>query len=376
MRFDKGLIAAFFLLGACAGGPAPPPSAPPSPSASAPERYDDGGYFTTADPVAAEVLKAAIQRGADPSIADPWPDLRIYSECLERDREFSRVEIWGNGIGIWNGERQFILERQQILAILELLEERQLLRMKSIYGGRDDPKPGEPGQGGAGPGREVVERQEGAALRVVCRMLLEVDGHAHQSNQLDRGRLSEELVALSREVLSRVREVALRGTSAETLGAGLAKMADGTLAPEALSLLLNKRPEASAEDGGARNGRAGDGFLLRIQGRRITSSLYHRETGYGGERELILSPEAIGEIAALLAASDLSSMPKNLYATHYTDLTVAVLSHEARVQARRFSGMTPNQHGEPQGRFNNLVVVLTELGKRVRADGEPVPEED
>jgi len=344
--------------GACAGGGGKPPRAaagggkpalldqPPAEG----ERYDDGGYFVAADPALTTALARAIA-------GDGWEGLHILSECQEESGRSSQVLIWGNGVGLWNRERQFTLDRSQITRILQAFETYEFPRLRDVYGGKSDPTPHPPGQEGGA-----------AALRVVCRISLELGGVRKAANQLDIGRFSRELVALSRSVLDICRQPAETGVTAESLDDGLAKIARGQLAPEALSILLHKKPDR-------RTGGGREGFLLRIDGRRATNRAFGQVEGYGEERRLELGDGDLAAIAERLRASHVDELPANLYATDYTDFTVIVLNRERRVQARQFSGMTPNTHGDYQEDFIALAATLTELGQRVLAEGEVVPEE-
>jgi hypothetical protein len=152
-------------------------------------------------------------------------------------------------------------------------------------------------------------------------------------------------------------ELGRSGEGAATLSEGLAKIADGRLAPETLTLQLH-RPNEGPNDPAV-------GWLLRLEAGTATVETHTRAAGYGEPRTLPLSPGDIAELARLLADASLETLPGNLYAPRYTDLTVEVLARQKVIQARRFADIGPETYGESQRRFDRVVDALERLRRRI-----------
>jgi hypothetical protein len=322
------------------GGAAAPGEASVAGAAGEAGRTAAGGESTVGEEGAGVDLARALDRAL---AAGTWDELHIVTECFDRDA-FLQVELFGDGVGIWNGERQFALERSELLGLVERFRRAGFAGFKELYG---------KGEKDAGPPT--------AALRVICRVALTLDGATKQSVQVSEGRRSPELQALAEKVLGRCREPGAAGVAAADLADGLRKVADGRLAPQTLSLLLHRKPEPEAVAAGEA------AFLLRLEGRTLTVLPYRPGAGYGEAAVLELAPEDLSRLAAALIENRAGELPDNLWAEHYTDLVVEVLDREARVQARRFAGMTPATHGEAQRRFDRIYQVLAELARRALA---------
>lgn len=321
----------------CATGGSPGAARGPSGPAAAEAQAEPAA---AADPAVAAALARALDQG--------WGELHLTVECQRAEGGFEAVEVFGSGVGIWDGKRQFELHRDQVAALLAALRDAEFGALREVYGGRDDPR--------------VPPRDEAAALRVTCRIVLRLDGVARQSAQLDRGRQSEELRELAHRLLDLCRAPAATGVTAADLAAGLGKVAAGELAPESLELLVHRRPE---------QGGPGAGWLLRLAGRRATSREIEDGGGFGDPVRLDLAQDELAALARLLVDQGVADLPINLYADHYTDLVVKVLDREARIQARRFAGMTPATHGAKQERFDRIWHELAQLHRRVSAEGGP-----
>ncbi len=146
---------------------------------------------------------------------------------------------------------------------------------------------------------------------------------------------------------------------------GLKKVASGALAPETLGLLLHHKPEAAAIQRGE------PAFLMRLRGERVSVRPYLGTEGYGDPMVLHLDREQIAGVANLLADNGLGALPANLYAEHYTDLTVDLLDQHAEIQARRFARMTHGSHGAAQTSFDRIYTGLAGLARQVLEEGTP-----
>jgi hypothetical protein len=184
-----------------------------------------------------------------------------------------------------------------------------------------------------------------------------LDGVEKQSYQLSKGRQSAELRELAERILAVGADLGPSGVAASSLEEGLGKIARGELAPEALTLQLQRQ----AEDPRSAEG----GWILRIEDGKAQLSFSSPETGWTPPRRTRLSPgEAAGLARALLEARP-EDLPANLYSSWYEDLEIRVLNRGKSLQARRFANVTPETHGEKQERFDRLVAALEELEKRL-----------
>ena len=313
-------VALLFLLTACSGAPRPDTAASPG---AEPSEEPAADAFSRA-------LDAALARGT-------WEDVRIDAECQDEDFRLQSVKLFGTGVGIWNGERQFAVPRERLLGALEALRKAGFGSMRESHGGRDDP--GEMG------------------LELICRVRAALDGAEKQSYQLSKGRQSAELRELAERILAMGEDLGPSGVAASSLEEGLDKIARGELAPEALTLQLQRQ----ADDPRSTEG----GWILRIEDGKAQLSFTSPETGWTEPRRTRLSPEDAAGLARDLLAARPEDLPANLYSSWYQDLEIRVLNHKRTLQARRFAGVTPETHGEKQERFDRLVAALEDLEKRL-----------
>lgn len=282
------------------------------------------------DPSLAQALERAV--------SDGWQHLRIEAECRVEGR-MPRVEVFGNGVGIWNEEKQFTLSREAVRSLLLAFREAGFGSMRTSYGGKRDPV-----------------TPEKAPPRLTCRVGLSLDGATRQVVQLQGGRQSEELRRLAERILDACREPAAAGIGAADLDDALSKVAAGVLAPEALRVLVSRRFETRPGEDGAR------GWVLRVEAR--TASLQSQGASGQDLAEVRLDDRELSGLARLLREGGMADLPINLYAEEYTDLVVKVLDREKRVQARRFAGMTRTTHGLAQGRFDRILEALGDRRQR------------
>lgn len=325
-------IAMLFLavgLSGCSSVPRPAGEAAPAGGTSEP----------AASPSISRALDAALARQG-------WDDLRIESECLDAAGRLRFATLHGSGVGIWNRDHQFTVPRERLLALLEELDRAGFGALREIHGGKDDPAP-------AAPARW--------APRMTCRVFLALDGVEKQSYQLAEGRQSAELKALAEKVLAVAEELGPGGVTAASLEDGFAKIARGELAPEALQLQLQRQPE---------NPRAAEeGWMLRVRGDEAEVSRFTQAEGWSEPRIFQLSRAEIAGLGRRLAEAGLEEMPANLHAPAFYDFEVEVLNHKRSLQARGFTGVTPETHGEKQKRFDQLLAALEDLRKRGAGEG-------
>jgi hypothetical protein len=295
-------------------------------------------------------LEAALERAVDDSATRD--SLHLFVEC-RRERGAGSVELFGNGVGIWNGRRQFRAAAPVVTAALEALRDHGFAAMPETFGGKgsDLSQPPKPG----------VRTQSGSAVQVVCRIEVEIAGFSRMVAQLGRGYQSPTFRTLALEILSLCEEPARTGVEAADLADGLTRLAAHDLAPETFHLLLNRRPEEASADG--------PGFLLRIDGLEVTVRPFDPSSGYGTLLRMRLRPEELAGLAGELVRAGAQELPINLWADVYTDISLTVLGHEREIQARRFAGMEPSTHGEHQQSFDRIYASLGRLAARALVEG-------
>lgn len=280
-------------------------------------------------------LDAALERRS-------WEDLRIESECQDDTSRLHSAVLFGSGVGIWNHERQLTVSRERLLDLLGELRRAGFGAMPETHGGKDDPGTDRPGAW---------------AMEMICRVRLRLDGVEKQSYQLSKGRQDAGLRELAGKVLAVAEELGPSGVAAASLEDGLAKLAGGELAPEALTLQLQRQPEdPKAPEGG---------WILRIEEGRAQISFNTQADGWTEPRRVPLAREEIAALARALAAAGLEDLPGNLYSSYYQDFEVRVLNRKKSLQARRFANVTPETHGDKQKRFDQLIANLEELEARI-----------
>jgi hypothetical protein len=269
--------------------------------------------------------------------------LSLLVEC-RRDSGFAALRVFGDGIAIWNDERQFRLDGEQIAGLLRALQEADFPALEDTYGG-PRPRP----------------RESEMATIVTCRIELALEGFVKRALQMDKGEQSPVLKELAEELLAACEAPALSGVTADGLRDGLEKIARGELAPETWVIVAHLKPEDPAREAG---------FLLRVLGAEVSVQAYDARTGYREPALRRLGQEEIRRLAAELAARDPSSWPVNLYAQDYTDLSFQVLNRGKSIQARRFAGMEPGTGGPPQRAFEEVWALLEALHHSVLNPGE------
>lgn len=281
----------------------------------------------------------------DRALDHGWKNLHLVAEC-NTEKGWLAVEAFSSGVAIWNQTTQIHLSEEQIKEQLRILRQAEFSSMQELYGG------GEP--------QRVEEENAGAAMQIICRVALDLDGAHKQAAQRAKGKRSAELAQLAADLFAVCEKPARSGLKADDLADGLNKLGDGKLAPETWYLLLNLKPETPD----------GSGFLLRVDGSQASSQKYEASSGLGQPHVLELSQTELEALVKVLSASQMSEMPINLYAEDYTDFGVSVLNQRKKIQARQFAGLTPTQHGEHQERFDRLIGELTALHEKIVAKGQ------
>jgi hypothetical protein len=292
-------------------------------------------------------LQAALERAARPGAAAST--LHLTGECFVGD-EFVAFEVFGDGFGIWNERRQVRVSPAEIAALVRALAEADFASLAEVYG---DPEAGRPRRPPARPPGSA------AALELLCRIEVELDGARHRVTQLSEGERSSALFTLAQRMVEILRSPAAAGVTVAGLDDGLAKLAAGTLDPRTLRLTLLRKPELGAV--------GGEGFLLRLAGRQAMRRGSAADEALGEPASVELAAADFHDLVRALAALGLADLPSNLYADDYIDLHVELLGEKRSLQARRFAGLTATTHGERQRAFDRLLARLGELDRQVRA---------
>jgi hypothetical protein len=270
--------------------------------------------------------------------------VRIETQWLASPGGSSAI-VFGRGVGIWNRSMQFRLRRSDVAGILRVLREGGFASMPDHFGEAE------------GAGRQDAPRLKG-------RLSLRIGSMEKTVIQLVDGEQSKELATLAERTLAVCRGPAEKGVAAANLAEGLRMLASRRLEPEVFELTLQRRPRP----GSGRTAR-----LLRLEGRRVTSRAMPEGKVPPPARELDLSESAFASVLELLSANEAASLPINLFASEYTDLSVRVLDRSRLTTARQFLGTTPETHGEKQRAFDRIVGELARLEDEVQARGKPSP---
>lgn len=347
MRFCPSTVVFCLFAAGCAGtgsGAARPMSDPPT----APKQAE-----TTEESMemAKETggLGALLERSLTDSDLQESLELRI--QCRD-ESGMNSMRVWGDGLGVWQGRRQFHLTAEQVAAVLERLHFADFAGFAPLYGG---PKQEDP--------REHDRPDDGSAILIVCRVRVSLDGQVKESAQRAKGEQSEELKTLADSLLAIGEAAAGNGIEAANLLDGLEKVGRGELDPRVFRVMLHRKPTAEEI------GESGPGFLMRVEGQEVTTRRHDPQSGYGQEKVLDLDVAAVRNLALVVAELDPAAMPVNLWAPVYTEVAIEVLDHRQSVQARRFAGLEPTAHGDLQESFDALVRTLVRLQDQVAAEG-------
>ena len=320
-------VTALLVISLAACSARPDPSTPGRAGESLEEERESR---TPADKAFERALDAAQSRGS-------WNDLRIDSDCQDSTQLPRSIRLYGTGVGIWNGRRQFAVSRESLLGLLAELDRARYSRM-----------------------RESAEEDEGEGeeeMEMTCRVQIALDGTEKQAQVTLEGDRPPALKVLADRILAVGEEPGPSGSAAESLEDGLGKVARGELAPEVLTVQLLRQPE---------NPRSGEsGWMLRVEGAEARLSQISPDTGWSQPRRVRLSAAEVADLARTIAAARPWDLPGNLYSPWYQNLEMGVLSRTKSIQARQFARMTPETHGEKQQRFDRLVAVLEALQTRI-----------
>ena len=278
------------------------------------------GTFAETSPMAA-VLEAA--RGDEP------PPFHLIVHRTDENGQRS-LELFPSGVAVWKHRTQNTLSPAARASLLEILREQKFAELAPSYGGK-----GKPGL-------------EGAALRITCRVALELDGLEKTSVQQADGEQSAELAALADELLDRVEPLAADGVTADDLEDWLSKLAGGELAAEILRLRFVRLPDK------------GDGEILSMRDGLESRKAYAPGRHIGDESVSKITSDRLAAVVKVLLAADVASLPLNLWSAEHVELEVSVFDYRTTVIGRDFSRLASDKESDAGKRFARLVAFLHE----------------
>lgn len=290
-------------------------------------------------------LDAAIRKVAS---GGDSTDFRV-SALWWTDNEARRIRIWGDGTVVCDERSQARLSPRELRSALRAFADAKFGTLV------EEPLERE---------REREIHRPDDEERLIGRVRISLSGHTREVLQVSNDRESKALERLARTLL----DLCGGGPAVQATGVedGLRKVADGKLAPQSLSIAVQRLADSAG---------TGEGWILRVTGRTAVVRTRSRD-GYGAPKALELSTADFRRLAKTLAEAKVEAFPMTLYASGYTDFSVTVLDRGKSLQARKFAGFTPETHGERQKNFDTIFGAIDRLAARVRAEGKTVPPED
>lgn len=256
-----------------------------------------------------------------------------------------QLELHGNGVAFLDRKEQYRLPATEVRKALVQLFKSEFGRMADSFGG--------PPQGGV---RDIP-------VQLLGSVGVTIQGVTKGSTQLGGGEQSARLESLAKELLGLMAAQARTAVvTATSFADGLEKLGKGDLDPLALGILVHRLIEQPNQPGA--------GFLMRIEGDKVTCQSHTREKGYGPTKTLTLPRKDLETLTKLLLESKVGEFPVNLWAVTYTDFNLRVLGMEKSMQARQFAGKTPQTHGEQQKQFDRVYAHLEGLAQRALREGK------
>jgi hypothetical protein len=258
-----------------------------------------------------------------------------------------QIDLHGNGLAFVDRKSQVKLSREEVRKALDTLHKAQFGRMADLFGATNSPP------GGARPR---------IPIRILGSVGVTIEGVTKGSRQRSGGEQSVALARLASDLVALVAAPGREAISPASLTDGLDKISKGTLDPQTLVIQVQRLIEQPEQPG--------DGFLLRIEGNKVTCQSTVRDKGNGPTKTLTLDRKELEALTKLLIDNKAGEFPVNLWAVTYTDFNVRVLGMEKSMQARQFAGKTPDTHGEQQKQFDRIYAQLEALAQRTLKEGK------
>jgi hypothetical protein len=275
----------------------------------------------------------------------PEAFFRLETHCPDQ-QIIRELQLLPSGVAIWNRRTQLRISPAMRSELLGDLLRGGFFALEARYGGRDDP--GRPG----------------AAVRITCRVTLELEGSARSSVQLAEGRQSTELASLANVLLDRVQPLVASGITPDNLTDGLDQLAAGKLAPELLRLRWVLLPGTPGN---------GPGTISRIHESVFSRRRYTPGREIGDTSERALEAEQIQALAQRLDRVGFESLPINLWSDDPIEIEVGVLGHRKTVLARPFGDLESQRDEQAQARLEQLLGDLRALESTLRETASSHP---
>jgi len=300
-----------------------------------------------ADKDPASEFKTRLERVAkNPSL---WDTVRVEADG-RLAKDVRSLTVYGRGVGIWNGERQFSLTEKEVGTVLRLLVEGGFADLPELLGGEEDDEDG---------GHEKpLDRHppRGEAPRYLLRTLtVSLDGLSRTVIQEAEVPEARPLVALLSRLVETCRKPAATGITAPDLATGLTMVAEGTLAPETLTIHVNAPQLRSLPS------QDGQGWILELRHGRLSSSSQLLGKGVVSRTERRMSDGEIRELARKLLAVGAATLPQRVNTSGYTQLTLQVLNRKLGVMARTYAGTPGAEEKKTAATFARVRAILHAL---------------
>jgi len=272
------------------------------------------------------------------------------------------LTLYGRGIGFWNRERQFRLDDKQVAMAIRIVLKHKLARLPENIGGEEEEETVVHGDA-ARPPHERNGKNPQRLLRTLILSAGELSRPIVQEAEVPEAAALEKGLS---ELASLCRKPAAKGIAAHDLEEGLALIASGKLAPEALVLSVNAPQLRSLKDN------TGQGWILRIEHGRIIAQSQTLDAGYRTVTNRLMEPKEVRELAKRLLAAGVQTLPGQVNTPGYLHLRLRVLSSSTQVMARPYASKpTP----EAVSAFSPLRSYLHSIWKGSMEKPDPVATE-
>ncbi|MBL8112988.1 MAG: hypothetical protein JNK60_08900 [Acidobacteria bacterium] len=266
-------------------------------------------------------------------------DLEI--EVASREQGPYRVlEIWGDGTGLENGERQFRLGPADVKRAVRAFE------------GIDALSEGAASEAAPGNGPMVLWK---ARIRIA--------GFERVALRHSKNRPLPGLDGIVKEVSAVCEPALANAITVRSIPEGLDGIAAGRVSPRALTLQFTALEEVPTGDG------ARPGFMVSFRGRNGILTLSDA-TGSRPPVPFTLTEDELRALVSALRTAAPETYPAALSSARYEQLVVTVLGHQRDLQARRFADLDPSTTKTAQASYEVLRAHLERLVSRIPA-GRP-----
>lgn len=285
---------------------------------------------------AAQAFSAALHAAKD----NPGVPLTLQVQCTD-DSGVRSMAVYPGGALIWGRERQARLDNEARVAVLNLLLNAYFADFDDSYGGKR------------------INGKTNAPVRVLCSIQVQAGEARKHSYQDAYGERSEAFMQLASALLDRVEPLAANGVTAGSLDDGLDKLADGTLAPEALMLHLLYMPADTTRLG----------TILDIESAQISRRDYRPGIMVGKPETVALSKTALDSLLAAMREARFPEMPGDLVTDDVYQLKINILQHQHSVRSRPDGSTSAPGKTQAAARLSDLAEKIVGLPEVQSADG-------